>query len=123
VASFVLVLVLFILMGREELGDRIVHLFGHKQISLTTRTKAEIAQRITRYLATFAFVNSAFGLVIGLGLWLIGVPFAVLWGCLAGMMRFIPYIGPRWLLCYHSYSLLHISPGGHSHWSSWHCSR
>ncbi len=94
VASFVLVLVLFILMGREELGDRIVHLFGHEQISLTTRTKAEIAQRITRYLATFAFVNSAFGLVIGLGLWLIGVPFAVLWGCLAGMMRFIPYIGP-----------------------------
>jgi predicted PurR-regulated permease PerM len=94
VASFVLILVLFILMGREDLGDRIVHLFGHKQISLTTRTKAEIAQRITRYLATFAVVNSAFGLVIGIGLGCIGVPFAVLWGCLAGMMRFIPYIGP-----------------------------
>jgi predicted PurR-regulated permease PerM len=94
VASFVLVLVLFILMGRENLGDRIVHLFGHDQISLTTRTKAEIAQRVTRYLATFAFVNSAFGLVIGIGLATIGVPYAVLWGCLAAMMRFIPYIGP-----------------------------
>jgi predicted PurR-regulated permease PerM len=94
VASFVLILVLFILMGRDDLGDRIIHLFGHKQISLTTRTKAEIAQRVTRYLATFAFVNSAFGLVIGIGLALIGVPFAVLWGCLAGIMRFIPYVGP-----------------------------
>ncbi len=94
VASFVLILVLFILMGREDLGDRIIHLFGHKQISLTTRTKAEIAQRVSRYLATFALVNSGFGLVIWLGLTLIGVPFAVLWGCLAAMMRFIPYIGP-----------------------------
>jgi predicted PurR-regulated permease PerM len=94
VGSFVLVLVLFILVAREDLGDRIIHLFGHEQVSLTTRTKAEIAQRVTRYLATFAFVNSAFGLVIGCGLSLIGVPFAVLWGCLAGMMRFIPYIGP-----------------------------
>jgi hypothetical protein len=54
----------------------------------------EIAERISRYLATFALVNSGFGLVIGLGLWLIGVPFAVLWGCLAAMLRFIPYVGP-----------------------------
>ncbi len=94
VGSFVLILVLFILIGREGLGDRIVGLFGHRQVSLTTRTMQEIGQRISRYLATFALVNSGFGLVIGTGLWLIGVPFAVLWGCLAGMLRFIPYVGP-----------------------------
>jgi predicted PurR-regulated permease PerM len=94
VGSFVLVLVLFILMGRKELSDRIVGLFGDRQVSLTTRTMQEIGQRITRYLATFALVNSAFGLVIGLGMELIGVPFAVLWGCLAALLRFIPYVGP-----------------------------
>jgi hypothetical protein len=82
------------LMGREELSDRIVGLVGHRQVSLTTRTMEEIGQRISRYLATFALVNSGFGLIIGLGLWLIGAPFAVLWGCLAAMLRFIPYVGP-----------------------------
>jgi predicted PurR-regulated permease PerM len=94
VGSFVLVLVLFMLMGRKELSDRIIGLFGDRQVSLTTRTMQEIGQRITRYLATFALVNSCFGLVIGLGMQLIGVPFAVLWGCLAALLRFIPYVGP-----------------------------
>ena len=94
VGSFVLILVLFMLMGREGLSDRIVGLFGHRQVSLTTRTMQEIGQRISKYLATFAVVNSGFGLIIGTGLWLIGAPYAVLWGCLAGMLRFIPYVGP-----------------------------
>ena len=94
VGSFVLILVLFILIGREELSDRIIGLFGHRQVSLTTRTMQEIGQRISAYLGTFALVNSGFGLVIGSGLWLIGVPYAVLWGCLAAMLRFIPYVGP-----------------------------
>ncbi|MCA1685113.1 MAG: AI-2E family transporter, partial [Planctomycetia bacterium] len=94
VGSFVLILVLFMMMNREDLRDRIVSLFGHSRVSLTTRTMDEIGQRISRYLATFAAVNSGFGLVIGLGLGAIGVPYAVLWGCLAAMMRFIPYVGP-----------------------------
>jgi predicted PurR-regulated permease PerM len=94
VGSFVLILVLFMLMTRDDLRDRIIQLFGHQHVSLTTRTTEEIGRRITRYLATFALVNSGFGLVIGLGLWIIGVPYAALWGCLAAMMRFIPYVGP-----------------------------
>jgi predicted PurR-regulated permease PerM len=94
VGSFVLILVLFMLMAREELRDRIIRLFGHQHVSLTTRTTEEIGRRITRYLATFALMNSGFGLVIGLGLWIIGVEFAVLWGCVAALMRFIPYVGP-----------------------------
>ena len=93
IGGFVLVLVLFMLTGREDLHDRIVSLFGNRQVGLTTRTMEEIDVRISRYLATFALVNSCFGLVIGLGLWLIGVPYAVLWGCLAAMLRFIPYVG------------------------------
>jgi len=94
VGSFVLILVLFILVGREDLSDRIISLFGSRQVSLTTRTIEEIGQRISRYLATFALMNSAYGLVIGLGLAVIGVPYAVLWGCLAAVTRFIPYVGP-----------------------------
>jgi predicted PurR-regulated permease PerM len=93
VFSFVLVLVLFILLGRENLRDRIVALFGHRHVGLTTRTMEEIGGRISRYLVTVALMNSGFGLVIGLGLALIGIPFAVLWGCLAAMLRFIPYVG------------------------------
>ncbi len=94
VGSFVLILVLFLLMDRERLTDRIVAIFGHRHVTVTTRTMQEIGQRISRYLATFALVNSGFGLVIGVGLGFIGVPYAVLWGCLAAMLRFIPYVGP-----------------------------
>lgn len=94
VGSFVLILVLFMMMNREDLRDRVVGLFGHGRVSLTTRTMDEIGQRISRYLGTFAAVNSGFGLVIGLGLWAVGIPYAVLWGCLAALLRFIPYVGP-----------------------------
>ena len=93
VGIFVLILVLFILLNREALGDRIVQLFGQRQINLTTRTMSEIGQRISRYLAMITLINSGFGLTVGVGLWLIGVPYAVLWGCLAAMMRFVPYAG------------------------------
>jgi hypothetical protein len=80
-------------MGRDKLSDRIVGLFGHHHVSLTTRTMQEMGDRISRYLGTITLVNSGFGLVIGFGLSMIGVPFAVLWGCLAAMLRFIPYVG------------------------------
>ena len=73
---FVLILVLFLLLNREDLGDRIVRLFGQRRVSLTTRTMEEVGQRISRYLAMFVTVNSAIGLVVGLGLWAIGVPYA-----------------------------------------------
>ncbi len=94
VASFVLILVLFILSGREELSDRIIRLFGASRVSLTTRTMEEAAQRISRYLGMFSLVNSVFGLIITLGLWAIGVRFAILWGVLFALLRFIPYVGP-----------------------------
>ncbi len=93
VGSFVLILVLFLMVGREDLGNRIVALFGKRQVTVTTRTMNEVADRISRYLATNAFVNACFGLVIGLGLSFIGVPYAVLWGVLAALLRFVPYVG------------------------------
>lgn len=94
VGALVLILVLFILIGREDLNDRIVQLFGLGQISLTTRTMEDVGQRISRYLAILSAFNASFGAVVAAGLWMIGVPYAVLWGFLAAAMRYIPYIGP-----------------------------
>jgi predicted PurR-regulated permease PerM len=94
VVSFVLILVLFILNSREDLRDRMLRLFGLSRVSLTTRTMDEVGQRISRYLGMFSLVNSAFGVIIGLGLWLIGLKYAVLWGVLFALLRFIPYVGP-----------------------------
>ena len=93
VGSFVLILVLFMLMKREDVSDRLVRLFGQRRVSLTTKTMEEVGQRISRYLAVNAMVNSTFGLIVGLGIWAIGVPYAILWGFLAGALRFIPYVG------------------------------
>jgi predicted PurR-regulated permease PerM len=94
VGSFVLILVLFMLMSRDDLSDRIVQLFGRRRVTLTTRTMEEAGQRISRYLGMFATVNSTIGLVVGVGLSAIGIPLAVLWGVLAALFRFIPYVGP-----------------------------
>ena len=93
VFTFVLVLVLFMMVGRENLRDRIVALFGHRHVGLTTRTMEEIGGRISMYLVTVLLVNSGFALVIGVGLALIGIPYALLWGIIAGVLRFIPYVG------------------------------
>lgn len=94
VGSVVLVLVIFMLLKHDDLRDRLVGLFGRRVVGLTTHTLDEIDQRISRYLGTFVMVNSGFGLVIGLGMWAIGIPYAALWGVLAGLLRFIPYVGP-----------------------------
>ncbi len=91
--SFVLILVLFMLTGRDDLADRITSLFGRGRVSVTTRTMEEVTARISRYLATWSLVNSLFGVTIGTGLAIIGVPYAVLWGFLAAGLRFIPYVG------------------------------
>jgi predicted PurR-regulated permease PerM len=92
--AFVLILVLFILNNRDDLADRMIRLFGRGKISLTTKTSAEVGQRISRYLLTFSLVNSCVGIVIAAGLWAIGMPFPLVWGVLAGLLRFIPYAGP-----------------------------
>lgn len=94
VLSIVLILVLFILVSREDLTDRLIRLFGAGRVSATTRTMDEVGARISRYLAVFASYNAMFGLIVGVGLWAIGLPYAVLWGFLAATLRYIPYVGP-----------------------------
>ena len=89
----VTVLVIFMLLVREDLRDRLVRLAGTNQVTLTTRTFDELGTRISRYLLLNALVNGTFGLTIGFGLFAIGVQYAPVWGMLAAILRFIPYIG------------------------------
>ena len=77
---------------------------------------AEIGERISRYLAMITLVNSGFGLIVGLGLWAIGVPYAVLWGCLAAMMRFVPYVGAAVAFGLPAVFSVGTSPDGGSRW-------
>ena len=92
-AVIVLVLVLFLLAKREDLRDRLIRLLGRRNVSLTTRTLDEAGHRIGRYLVVQSFINGAFGLVAAFGLYLIGVPYAPLWGFVVAVLRFIPFVG------------------------------
>ena len=91
--AIITVLVIFMLIQREDLRNRLVRLAG-KKLTLTTRTLDEVGTRISRYLLMLCLVNGSFGAAIALGLLLIGVPYALLWGTLAATLRFIPYVGP-----------------------------
>ncbi|HUQ69131.1 MAG TPA: AI-2E family transporter, partial [Planctomycetaceae bacterium] len=90
----VLIVAVFILMQREDLRDRFIRLFGSTDLHRTTLAMDDAGQRLSRYFLSQLGVNTCFGVVIGVGLWLIGVPSAALWGVLAGLLRFVPYVGP-----------------------------
>jgi predicted PurR-regulated permease PerM len=90
---FVLVLCLFILGQRDDLRNRLIRLMGTANVSLTTRALDEGAQRITRLLLAQTLINAAFGAIVGGGLFLLGIPYAALWGAVAALARFVPYLG------------------------------
>jgi predicted PurR-regulated permease PerM len=89
----VFVFVIFILIQRQDLRNRLVRLAGAQDLQRTTAALDDAGARLSRLFLTQLALNAAFGLVIGTGLWFIGVPSAPLWGMLAMIMRFVPYIG------------------------------
>ena len=93
-AGFVLVLVIFMLLERRELRDRLIRLIGYGRLAVTTRAFDEAAARIGRYLVAQSLMNTGYGVTVGAGLYLLGVPYALLWGFLAACLRFVPYVGP-----------------------------
>jgi predicted PurR-regulated permease PerM len=93
-AGLVIVLVIFMLIQREDLRNRLIRLIGYGRLTVTTRALEEAGDRISRYLLMQTIINSSFGLAVGLALYLIGVPSAVLWGFFSAVLRFIPYVGP-----------------------------
>ena len=92
--GIVIVLVVFFLIRREDLRDRFIHLVGKGHVTVTTQMMEDADTRIGRYLSMLFLVNVTFGISVGIGLFLIGLPSAILWGILATLLRFIPYIGP-----------------------------
>jgi predicted PurR-regulated permease PerM len=95
-AGLVLVLVVFMLINREDLRDRVIALIGRVQLTETTRAFDDAGERISRYLLMQLLINTGFGIAVMLGLLAIGVPYAPLWGFFAAVFRYIPYLGP-WL--------------------------
>jgi predicted PurR-regulated permease PerM len=92
-AIIVLVLTIFMLAGREDLRNRLIGLVGHGHLNVMTQALNDAGARVSRYLLVQLLINTGYGAVIGLGLYFIGVPNALLWGTVAGVFRFLPYIG------------------------------
>jgi predicted PurR-regulated permease PerM len=91
--GIVVIFVVFILLQREDLRNRLVRLAGSADIQRTTAALDDAGKRLSRLFLTQIVFNAVFGLAIGLGLEFIGVPSAPLWGLIAMIMRFVPYIG------------------------------
>jgi len=91
--GFVVVLVIFMLIERQRLLERVIRLGGTGRVTLTTKILTDAAERIGRYLQMQSLINSGFGIATGAGLFLIGVPYALLFGVLAAALRFVPYVG------------------------------
>jgi predicted PurR-regulated permease PerM len=92
-AGIVLVFVVLVLLDRLDLRDRMLRLMGGS-LHRATDAMDEASDRISRYLGMQLIVNLTYGVPMAAGLWFIGVPGALLWGLLASVMRFVPYVGP-----------------------------
>ncbi len=88
-----LVLVVFMLLKREDLRNRLIRLVGHGRITMTTKAVDDAGQRISRFLRMQFIINFSFGLALAAGLLAIRVPHAFLWGFLAALLRYVPYLG------------------------------
>lgn len=93
------IFVIAMLFQREDLRERVIQIISRGSLSLATEAIDEAAKRVSRYLFTQLLVNAAYGIPIGIGLYFIGVPNAFLWGVLATLLRFIPYLGP-WIAAF-----------------------
>jgi predicted PurR-regulated permease PerM len=91
--ALVIVFVIFMLLRLPDLRDRVIALLGSKNLRITTEALDEAAKRVSRYLVMFTMINGVQGIGTALGLYLIGVPNAILWGALTMALRFIPYVG------------------------------
>jgi predicted PurR-regulated permease PerM len=109
----VIIFAVFMLMGREDLRNRMIRLAGRGHLKVMTEAIDDATHRINRYLFLQLVINSSYGLVIGVTLHLIGIPNASLWGAFAGILRFLPYVGPPLAALMPVILSLAIFPGWH----------
>src|SRR5688572_7730738 len=93
-AGLVLAMVIFMLLERRDLRDRLIGLFGHRQLAITTKAFDEAATRVSRQLLMQSLINLIYGIAAGAGLYVLDVPYPLVWAALAAVLRFIPYVGP-----------------------------
>jgi predicted PurR-regulated permease PerM len=94
--GIVLILSLFILLQKDDLRDRLIRLFASYDLDPSRLAVDDASDRLSRFFLARLWINAAYALVIGLALFAIGIPKPLLWGCLAGVLRFIPYVG--WII-------------------------
>ncbi len=92
-AGMTLVLLIFMLIQREDLRNRIIRLWGNTSMTSMTKAMDDAIRRISRFLLVQLAINAAFGTALAIGLSIIGLPYPMLWGFLAGTLRYVPYIG------------------------------
>jgi predicted PurR-regulated permease PerM len=92
-AAIVFIVAIFILMQQDDLRDRVIRLFGSRDLHRTTLAMDDAARRLSRFFLVQLGINAAFGAIIATGLYFIGLPSPLLWGTFAALMRFVPYVG------------------------------
>jgi predicted PurR-regulated permease PerM len=93
-ASVIVIFVIFILLQREDLRNRLIGLLGSNDIQRTTLVMNEVAERLSRFFMVQTLVNLSFGVIVGVGLAFIGIPNPMLWGFVAFLLRYVAYLGP-----------------------------
>ena len=92
-AGMVVIFTIFMLLKREDLRNRLLRLAGLGSLNRMTQAIDDASGRVSRYLLMQFLVNAGFGTLFGFGLYLIGVPYAPLWGAVAGILRIVPFVG------------------------------
>jgi predicted PurR-regulated permease PerM len=110
-AGLVIVLVIFMLLEREDLRDRFIRLVGLGDLHRTTAALQDAGKRVGKYLLMQLVVNALYAFPISIGLWALGIPNALLWGLLTLVLRFVPYIGPVIGMILPLFLALAIAPG------------
>ncbi|MDF3150971.1 AI-2E family transporter [Mesorhizobium sp. XAP10] len=110
-AGLIIVVVIFMLLEREDLRDRFIRLVGYGDLHRTTEALQDAAKRVGRYLLMQLVVNIVYAIPIAIGLWALGIPNALLWGLLALALRFVPYIGPIIGMLLPLFLALAVAPG------------
>ena len=110
-AAMALLFAFMMLLRRDDLGDRLIRMVGHGNVLVTTRALEEASRKVSSYLWRLLLLNGLHGMVVGIGLTCIGVPNALLWGLLAALLRFIPYVGPLIAATFPVLAALATSPG------------
>ena len=112
-SAMVIVFMLFILIKREDLRNRVIRLAGEDRLTVVTQALDDASQRLSRYLLFQFVVNATYGVMFGMGVYLLRIPHPLLWGVLSGLLRFVPYVGTPIGAVFPIAMALAVFPGWH----------